>query len=59
MCAEATKWENGAYLPDHAARQTCRVMAPMAYTKVKHIIEKNVTSFGGRHELYEVNCAGS
>ena len=44
MCAEATKWENGAYLPDSAALQTYRVMAPMAYTKVKHIIEKNVTS---------------
>ena len=109
MCAEATKWENGAYLPDSAALQTYRVMAPMAYTKVKHIIEKNVTSgliylpssvrdmnnpeidkytaryvrgsdgmdhverikilklmwdaigseFGGRHELYEINYAGS
>lgn len=44
MCAEATQWENGAYLPDSAALQTYRVMAPMAYTKVKHIIEKNVTS---------------
>ncbi|NTX80184.1 4-hydroxyphenylacetate 3-monooxygenase, oxygenase component [Serratia proteamaculans] len=109
MCAEATKWENGAYLPDSAALQTYRVMAPMAYAKVKNIIEKNVTSgliylpssvrdmnnpeidkylsryvrgsngmdhverikilklmwdaigseFGGRHELYEINYAGS
>jgi FdrA protein len=27
--AEATPWVNGAYLPDHAALQTYRVMAPM------------------------------
>lgn len=44
MCAEATPWVNGAYLPDHAALQTYRVMAPMAYAKIKNIIERNVTS---------------
>ncbi len=31
-------------LPDHAALQTYRVMAPMAYAKIKNIIERNVTS---------------
>lgn len=41
---EATPWVNGAYLPDHAALQTYRVMAPMAYAKIKNIIERNVTS---------------
>jgi 4-hydroxyphenylacetate 3-monooxygenase len=35
MCSEATPWVNGAYLPDHAALQTYRVMAPMAYAKIK------------------------
>ncbi|SFU61773.1 4-hydroxyphenylacetate 3-monooxygenase, oxygenase component [Xenorhabdus koppenhoeferi] len=109
MWAEAKPWENGAYLPDTQAIQTYRVMAPMAYTKIKNIIESNVTSgliylpssvrdinnpeinkylekyvrgsngidhverikilklmwdaigseFGGRHELYEINYAGS
>lgn len=44
MCSEATPWVNGAYLPDHAALQTYRVMAPMAYAKIKNIIERNVTS---------------
>ena len=32
------------YLPDHAALQTYRVLAPMAYAKIKNIIERNVTS---------------
>ncbi|PHM35828.1 4-hydroxyphenylacetate 3-monooxygenase, oxygenase component [Xenorhabdus innexi] len=109
MWAEAKPWEGGAYLPDTQAIQTYRVMAPMAYTKIKNIIESNVTSgliylpssvrdmnnpeisqylekyvrgsngidhverikilklmwdaigseFGGRHELYEINYAGS
>ncbi len=109
MWAEAKPWENGVYLPDTQAIQTYRVMAPMAYTKIKNIIESNVTSgliylpssvrdmnnpeisqylekyvrgsngidhierikilklmwdaigseFGGRHELYEINYAGS
>ncbi|PHM70914.1 4-hydroxyphenylacetate 3-monooxygenase, oxygenase component [Xenorhabdus kozodoii] len=109
MWAESKPWENGAYLPDTQAIQTYRVMAPMAYTKIKNIIESNVTSgliylpssvrdmhnpeinkylekyvrgsngidhverikilklmwdaigseFGGRHELYEINYAGS
>lgn len=40
----ATPWVNGAYLLDHAALQTYRVMAPMAYAKIKNIIERNVTS---------------
>ena len=44
MCSEATPWVNGAYLPDHAALQTYRVLAPMAYAKIKNIIERNVTS---------------
>lgn len=44
MCSEATPWVNGAWLPDHAALQTYRVMAPMAYAKIKNIIERNVTS---------------
>lgn len=44
MCSEATPWVNGARLPDHAALQTYRVMAPMAYAKIKNIIERNVTS---------------
>ncbi|MGC6746329.1 4-hydroxyphenylacetate 3-hydroxylase C-terminal domain-containing protein [Escherichia coli] len=35
MCSEATPWVNGAYLPDHAALQTYRVLAPMAYAKIK------------------------
>lgn len=109
MTSEAKAWEGGAYLPDTQAIQTYRVMAPMAYTKIKNIIESNVTSgliylpssvkdmnnpeidkylakyvrgsngmdhverikvlklmwdaigseFGGRHELYEINYAGS
>ncbi|SQC39521.1 4-hydroxyphenylacetate 3-monooxygenase [Klebsiella pneumoniae] len=42
MCSEATPWVNGAWLPDHAALQTYRVMAPMAYAKIKNIIERNV-----------------
>ncbi|STG52570.1 4-hydroxyphenylacetate 3-monooxygenase oxygenase component [Escherichia coli] len=42
MCSEATPWVNGAYLPDHAALQTYRVLAPMAYAKIKNIIERNV-----------------
>jgi 4-hydroxyphenylacetate 3-monooxygenase len=42
--SEATPWVNGAWLPDHAALQTYRVMAPMAYAKIKNIIERNVTS---------------
>ncbi len=41
MCSEATPWVNGAWLPDHAALQTYRVMAPMAYAKIK--ILSNVT----------------
>lgn len=109
MCSEAQQWEGGSYLPDTQAIQTYRVMAPMAYTKIKNIIESNVASgliylpssvrdmnnpeidkylakyvrgsngmdhverikvlklmwdaigseFGGRHELYEINYAGS
>ncbi|NDJ58555.1 4-hydroxyphenylacetate 3-monooxygenase, oxygenase component [Enterobacteriaceae bacterium 4M9] len=109
MWAEAHAWKNGAWLPDMQAMQTYRVMAPMAYSKIKNIIESNVTSgliylpssvrdlnnpeidrylaqyvrgsngmdheqrikilklmwdaigseFGGRHELYEINYAGS
>ena len=109
MWAEAQPWENGAYLPNSQASQTYHVMAPMAYNKIKKIIETNVTSgliylpssvrdiknkelnpyikkyvrgsngseyierikilklmwdaigseFGGRHELYEINYAGS
>jgi len=109
MAAEAQPWKNGAWLPDMQAMQTYRVMAPMAYSKIKNIIESNVTSgliylpssvrdlnnpeidrylaqyvrgsngmdheqrikilklmwdaigseFGGRHELYEINYAGS
>ncbi|OCA53699.1 4-hydroxyphenylacetate 3-monooxygenase, oxygenase component [Photorhabdus namnaonensis] len=109
MWAEAKPWKGGAYMPDTQAIQTYRVMAPMAYTKIKNIIESNVTSgliylpssvrdmnnpeidkylaryvrgsngidhverikilklmwdaigseFGGRHELYEINYAGS
>ncbi|MGL4859481.1 MAG: 4-hydroxyphenylacetate 3-monooxygenase, oxygenase component [Enterobacteriaceae bacterium] len=109
MWAEAKAWKNGAFLPDLSALQTYRVMAPMAYNKIKLIVEKNVTSgliylpssvrdlqhpelegylakyvrgsngidhierikilklmwdamgseFGGRHELYEINYAGS
>ncbi|QCR38307.1 4-hydroxyphenylacetate 3-monooxygenase, oxygenase component [Nissabacter sp. SGAir0207] len=109
MWAEAQPWKNGAWLPDMQAMQTYRVMAPMAYSKIKNIIESNVTSgliylpssvrdlnnpeidrylaqyvrgsngmgheerikilklmwdaigteFGGRHELYEINYAGS
>ncbi|APC10508.1 MULTISPECIES: 4-hydroxyphenylacetate 3-monooxygenase, oxygenase component [Providencia] len=109
MTSEAKAWEGGAFLPDTQAIQTYRVMAPMAYTKIKNIIESNVTSgliylpssvrdmnnpeidkylakyvrgsngmdhverikilklmwdaigseFGGRHELYEINYAGS
>ncbi|EAO8256553.1 GHKL domain-containing protein [Salmonella enterica] len=38
MCSEATPWVNGAWLPDHAALQTYRVMAPMAYAKIKNIL---------------------
>ncbi|MEQ4530646.1 MAG: 4-hydroxyphenylacetate 3-hydroxylase C-terminal domain-containing protein, partial [Mixta sp.] len=109
MWAEAHAWKNGAWLPDMQAMQTYRVMAPIAYSKIKNIIESNVTSgliylpssvrdlnnpdidrylaqyvrgsngmdheqrikilklmwdaigseFGGRHELYEINYAGS
>lgn len=109
MWAEAQPWKNSAWLPDMQAMQTYRVMAPMAYSKIKNIIESNVTSgliylpssvrdlnnpeidrylaqyvrgsngmgheerikilklmwdaigteFGGRHELYEINYAGS
>jgi len=109
MCAESTQWINGAYLPDMQAMQTYRVMAPIAWAKIKNIIECNVASgliylpssvrdlqnpeidgylarfvrgsngidheqrikilklmwdamgseFGGRHELYELNYAGS
>lgn len=109
MWAESHAWKNGAWLPDMQALQTYRVMAPMAYSKIKNIIESNVTSgliylpssvrdlqnpeidrylaqyvrgsngmdheqrikilklmwdalgseFGGRHELYEINYAGS
>lgn len=109
MSAEARPWVNGAYLPDAQAMNTYRVMAPMAWAKIKHIIECNVASgliylpssvrdlqnpeidrylarfvrgsngmdheqrikimklmwdasgseFGGRHELYEINYAGS
>ena len=109
MAAEAQPWQNGAWLPDMQAMQTYRVMAPMAYSKIKNIIESNVASgliylpssvrdlnnpeidrylaqyvrgsngmdheqrikilklmwdamgseFGGRHELYEINYAGS
>ena len=109
MCAESTHWINGAYLPDMQAMQTYRVMAPIAWAKIKNIIECNVASgliylpssvrdlqnpeidgylarfvrgsngidheqrikilklmwdamgseFGGRHELYELNYAGS
>ena len=109
MWAQATPWINGAYLPDMQAMQTYRVMAPMAWSKIKNIIECNVASgliylpssvrdlqnpeidrylaryvrgsngmdheerikilklmwdamgseFGGRHELYEINYAGS
>ncbi|MDL4915869.1 MAG: 4-hydroxyphenylacetate 3-monooxygenase, oxygenase component [Enterobacterales bacterium endosymbiont of Blomia tropicalis] len=44
MCAEAHAWKNGAWLPDMQAMQTYRVMAPMAYSKIKNIIESNVTS---------------
>ena len=36
---------NGAYLPDHAALQTYRVMAPMAYAKIK--TSSNATSPAG------------
>lgn len=109
MCAEAKPWVNGAYLPDLAALQAYRVIAPMAYCKIKNIIERTLASgliylpssvrdlqnpaidkylsryvrdsngidhverikvlklmwdamgseFGGRHELYEINYAGS
>ena len=45
MCSEATPWVNGAYLPDHAALQTYRVMAPMAYAKIK--TSSNATSPAG------------
>lgn len=44
MWAESTPWINGAWLPNHAALQTYRIMAPMAYAKVKNIVERNVTS---------------
>ncbi|MDR0219569.1 MAG: 4-hydroxyphenylacetate 3-monooxygenase, oxygenase component [Enterobacteriaceae bacterium] len=109
MWAEAKPWESGAYLPDTQAIHTYHVMAPIAYTKIKNIIESNVSSgliylpssvrdiknpelnkyiekyirgsngidhierikilkllwdaigseFGGRHEIYEINYAGS
>lgn len=109
MCAGSTPWINGAYLPDMQAMQTYRVMAPIAWAKIKNIIECNAASgliylpssirdlqnpethgylarfvrgsdgidheqrikilklmwdamgseFGGRHELYELNYAGS
>ncbi len=44
MWAEAQEWKNGAWLPDMQAMQTYRVMAPMAYSKIKSIIESTVTS---------------
>ncbi|MCE1631122.1 Pyoverdin chromophore biosynthetic protein pvcC, partial [Enterobacter hormaechei] len=44
MWAEAKPWKGGAYMPDTQAIQTYRVMAPTAYTKIKNIIESNVTS---------------
>lgn len=109
MAAEAKPWINGAWLPDSQAMNTYRVMAPMAWAKIKNIIECNVASgliylpssvrdlqnpeieqylarfvrgsngmdheqrikilklmwdatgseFAGRHELYEINYAGS
>ncbi|AWK43614.1 4-hydroxyphenylacetate 3-monooxygenase, oxygenase component [Photorhabdus laumondii subsp. laumondii] len=109
MWAEAKPWEGNAYLPDTQAIQTYLVMAPIAYTKIRNIIESNVTSgliylpssirdmnnpeinkyleqyvrgsngidyverikilklmwdaigseFGSRHQLYEINYAGS
>ncbi len=44
MCAEAKPWVNGAYLPDLAALQAYRVIAPMAYCKIKNIIERTLAS---------------
>ncbi|GBU09885.1 4-hydroxyphenylacetic hydroxylase [Gammaproteobacteria bacterium] len=109
MWAEAQEWLNGTVLPSSTALHTYRVLAPIAYPKIKQLIEQTVTSgliylpsstkdfenpeldrylhqyvrgsngidykerikilklmwdaigseFGGRHELYEINYAGS
>ncbi len=44
MCAEATKWENGAYLPDSRRAANLPRDGADGLHQVKHIIEKNVTS---------------
>ena len=44
MCAEGFDWHNGAYLPDTKALMCYRVLAPMAYAKIKNIVERTVTS---------------
>lgn len=44
MYADAKPWVNGAYLPDIKPLMTYRVLAPMAYEKIRNIIERNVTS---------------
>ncbi len=109
MVGNPDAWQHGTMLPDWQAQYTYRVFAPMAYAKIKNIIEETVASgliylpssardianpeinaylerfvrgsngigsterikilkllwdsigseFGGRHELYELNYAGS
>lgn len=44
MCAEATEWRGGCWMPDTKSIMTYRVMAPMAYSKIKNIVERNLTS---------------
>ena len=44
MWAESEPWHGGAYMPDTKSIMTYRVLAPMAYTKIKNIVERNLTS---------------
>ncbi|REF27961.1 4-hydroxyphenylacetate 3-monooxygenase [Xenorhabdus cabanillasii] len=44
MCSESKPWQGSAYQLDMQSVHAYRVMAPIAYTKIKNIIEYNVAS---------------